>query len=71
MGNYNFFSTVGLCGHVEVGDENMFYIKSTVIPHVTIGNRNTIQAGMIVDKNVADDTTVFHRFKEKVISIPK
>jgi len=71
VGDFNFFSTVGLCGHVKVGDENVFNIKSTVIPHVNIGNRNLIQAGMIVDKDVADDSTVFHRFKEKVIAIPQ
>ena len=71
VGNFNFFSTVGLCGHVVVGNENIFNIKSTVIPHINIGNKNLIQAGMIVDKNIEDDTTVFHRFKEKVIAIPK
>jgi len=71
IGNFNFFSTVGLCGHVAVGNENTFNIKSTVIPHLKVGNRNKIQAGMIVDKDVIDDTTVFHRFKEKVIAIPK
>jgi len=71
VGDFNFFSTVGLCGHVVVGNENTFNIKATVIPHISLGNRNVIQAGMIVDKNVGDDTTVFHRFKEKVIAIPQ
>jgi sugar O-acyltransferase (sialic acid O-acetyltransferase NeuD family) len=71
VGDYNFLSTTGLCGYVKVGNENTFNIKTTVIPNIKIGNRNQIQAGMIVDKNVDDDTTVFHRFKEKVIAIPK
>jgi sugar O-acyltransferase (sialic acid O-acetyltransferase NeuD family) len=71
IGDYNFFSTTGLCGHVEVGDENTFNIRSTVIPHIKIGNRNIIQAGMIVDRDINNDTTVFHRFKEKIIAIPK
>jgi len=71
IGDFNFFSTAGLCGHVEVGDENTFNIKSTIIPHIKIGNRNLIQAGMIVDKDISNDTTVFHRFKEKVFAIPK
>jgi sugar O-acyltransferase (sialic acid O-acetyltransferase NeuD family) len=71
VGDFNFFSTVGLCGHVEVGNENTFNVRATVIPHVKIGNKNLIQAGMIVDKNVDDDATIFHRFKEKVIAIPK
>ena len=71
IGGYNSFSTAGLCGHVEVGDENTFNIRSTVIPHIKIGSRNLIQAGMIVDKDINNDTTVFHHFKEKVIAIPK
>ncbi len=71
VGDNNAFSTALLCGHVTVGNDNTFGIRGTVVPHVTIGNRNMIQAGMIVDKDVADDSTVFHRFKEKVIAIPK
>lgn len=71
IGNLNFLSTTGLAGKVEVGDNNFFGIRSTVIPSVKIGSGNTIQAGMVVDKDVADDTTVFHRFKEKVMILPK
>jgi sugar O-acyltransferase (sialic acid O-acetyltransferase NeuD family) len=71
IGSMNFFSTTGLAGKVEVGDNNFFGIRSTVIPSVNIGSGNTIQAGMVVDKDVADHTTVFHRFKEKVMILPK
>lgn len=71
IGSNNFFSTAGISGRVSVGDNNFFGIRSTVIPHVAIGSGNTIQAGMMVDKNVDDDTTVFYRFKEKVMAIPK
>lgn len=70
VGNCNFFATSLLCGHTKVGDDNYFSIRSTTIPDVVIGNRNTIQAGMILDKNIGDDTTVFYRFKEKVLAIP-
>lgn len=70
VGCYNFFATSLLCGHTVVGDSNYFGIRSTTIPDVVIGNRNTIQAGMIVDKNLENDTTVFHRFKEKVMIMP-
>jgi sugar O-acyltransferase (sialic acid O-acetyltransferase NeuD family) len=71
VGNFNFLSTAGLAGRIEIGNENFFGIRSTVLPDIKIGNRNTIQAGMIVDRNIGDDTTVFHRFKEKVIAIPE
>jgi sugar O-acyltransferase (sialic acid O-acetyltransferase NeuD family) len=66
IGNFNFFSTAGLSGATCVGDLNFFGIRSTVLPRVSIGNRNTIQAGMVVDKNLADDTTIFYKYKEKI-----
>jgi len=69
VGDNNFFSTAGLSGNVKVGDGNFFGIRSTVLPNLTIGNRNTIQAGMTVDKPILNDSLIFHRFKEKVISI--
>jgi acetyltransferase-like isoleucine patch superfamily enzyme len=69
VGNSNFLSTAGLSGNVKIGNNNYFGIRSTVLPGVSIGNQNTIQAGMIVDKDVLDNSVVFHRFKEKVIAI--
>lgn len=71
VGDYNFFATSLLCGHNCVGDDNYFGIRATTVPDVVVGNRNTIQAGMILDKNLEDNATVFHRFKEKIIAIPK
>lgn len=71
IGNGNFFSTAGIAGRVLIGDYNFFGIRSTVIPHVTIGNKNLIQSGMVVDKSIKDETTVFYRYKESIIAIPK
>ena len=71
VGDNNFFSVAGVAGSVKVGNNNYFGIRSFAIPDVEIGNNNVIQAGMTVDKNVKDDTTVFYRFKEKVLAIPK
>ena len=71
VGDNNFLSVAGLAGTVKVGNNNYFGLRSTVIPGVEVGNNNVIQAGMIIDKNVKDDTTVFYRFKEKVMAIPK
>ncbi len=69
VGNNNLFSTAGISGNVNVGDNNFFGIRATVLPNISIGDRNIIQAGMIVDKEVGNDSTVFHRFREKVIAI--
>ena len=71
VGNGNFFSKAGIAGHVKIGSNNYFGIGSVVIPHTVIGDNNLIQAGMTIDRSVKDDTTVFYRFKEKVMAIPK
>ncbi|MDB9783091.1 hypothetical protein [uncultured Winogradskyella sp.] len=71
VGNNNFFSIAGLAGNVKVGNNNFFGIRSTVIPGISIGHKNIIQAGMVIDKNIEDETTVFFRYKEKVLAIPK
>ena len=71
VGNNNFFSTAGIAGTVTIGNDNYFGIRSTVIPHIKIGNNNVIQAGMVVNKSIKDNTTVFYRYKEQVLAIPK
>lgn len=68
MGNYNFIGPqVVFSGFTKIGNDNMFGVNAATIPGMAIGNRNTIAAGMIVDKHIEDDSTIFHRFKEKVI----
>lgn len=71
LGTNNVFSTVIVCGRVHIGNNNTFYIRSTVQPDLTIGNNNTIAAGMIVDTDLQDDSTVFYKYKERIIAIPK
>lgn len=71
VGDNNIFTASLITGHVKLQDDNYFGARSTVIPRLSMGSRNTIQAGMIVDKNIADDTTVFHRFKEKIMAVSK
>lgn len=72
VGDFNFISpNVCLSGFTVVGNENLFGINCATIPGITIGNRNKITAGMIIDQNVGDDTVVFYRFKERIIAIPK
>lgn len=71
IGNGNFFSTSGIAGRIKIGDNNFFGIRSTVIPYVTIGNNNIIQAGMVVDKSIEDNSTIFYRYKQQVVAIPK
>ncbi|MEO7044419.1 MAG: hypothetical protein ABI091_03880 [Ferruginibacter sp.] len=69
IGNNNFFATSGISGRVRIGDQNFFGIRSTVLPDISIGDRNSIQAGMVVDRNVGNECTIFHRFREKIIAV--
>jgi sugar O-acyltransferase (sialic acid O-acetyltransferase NeuD family) len=72
IGSNNIISpNVSFSGDTLVGDDNLFGVNSATIPGLSIGNRNKIEAGMIVSKDILDDTIVFHRFKEKVIAVPK
>ena len=72
VGDFNFISpNVCFSGGTSVGDHNLFGINSATIPGIKVGNRNKIMAGMVLDKNVGDDETVFYRHKEKVIAIPR
>ena len=72
IGDYNFISpNVCFSGFTKVGNENLFGINCSTIPNISVGNRNKIAAGMVLDKNVGDDSVVFYRFKEKVIAVPK
>jgi sugar O-acyltransferase (sialic acid O-acetyltransferase NeuD family) len=72
VGEHNFITpNVCFSGFTKIGNENLFGINSATIPGIVVGNRNKIAAGMVLDKNIEDDSVVFHRFKEKVIAIPK
>ncbi len=72
LGKFNFVSpNVCFSGFTKIGDENLFGINSATIPHIEIGDRNKIAAGMVMDKNIKNDSVVFYRHKERVIAIPK
>nr|WP_315217636.1 hypothetical protein [uncultured Flavobacterium sp.] len=71
IGNSNFFSTTGISANVKIGSNNFFGIRSIVTPYIKIGSSNIFQAGMVVEKNVDDDSTLFYKYKEQVIAIPK
>lgn len=62
---------VGFSGGTKVGDDNFFSLNSATIPNVVIGSRNVIAPNMVIEKIIKDDTTVFYRFKEKILFQPK
>ena len=70
IGKYNFITpNVCFSGYTKIGNENMFGINSATIPNIEVGSNNKIAAGMVLDKNIKDNTTVFYRFKEKIIAV--
>lgn len=72
IGDFNFICpNVCMSGFTKVGDENLFGINSATVPGVKIGNRNKIAAGMIIDLDVENETTVFYRYKEKILAVPR
>jgi sugar O-acyltransferase (sialic acid O-acetyltransferase NeuD family) len=64
VGNNNFLATTSLCGHVTIGDDNYFGIRATVLPYVSAGCRNIVQAGFLLDKDISDGNVVFQRLKK-------
>lgn len=72
VGENNIISSFsGLAGHVKVQDNNFLALHSSILPKLTVGSNNVVQAGMVVDRSVNDDEVIFHRFREKIIAIPK
>lgn len=72
IGDYNFISpNVCFSGFSKVGNENLFGINCSTIPGISVGNRNKIAAGMVLDQNLGNDSVVFYRYKEKVIAVPR
>ena len=57
---------VGFSGSTSVGNNNFFSLNSTTIPKIKIGNNNIIAPNMTIEKDINDNLTIFHRFKEKV-----
>ncbi|OYQ43942.1 acetyltransferase [Flavobacterium aurantiibacter] len=67
IGNYNFLSPqVVTGGFSKMGDENFLGTNAAVLPRVILGSNNVVSAGMIVEKSVEDNQTIFHRFKERI-----
>jgi len=72
VGRFNVISpNVCFSGFTKIGDGNLFGINSCTIIGISIGNGNKIAAGMVLDKDIIDNTVVFYRFKERIIALPK
>lgn len=72
LGNRNIFSpNVNITGYCTIGNENFFSLSTGLTPNIKIGNNNKIQAGIIVNKDVENDSIVFSLNQIKTIPIYK
>jgi sugar O-acyltransferase (sialic acid O-acetyltransferase NeuD family) len=62
---------VTISGYNKIGDNNLFGSNVSSFPGLVIGSSNVISAGIILDKNVPDRSTIYYRYKEKVFVLPK
>ncbi len=69
--NNVFCPNIGLSGNTRIGNNNFFSLNVATIPNVMVGDNNVIAPNMVIEKNIASDTTFFQRFKETVLVIPK
>ena len=67
VGNHNIFSATIVCGHCTIGDRNFFGIRSTVVPHITIGDDSAVHAGVTVDENIGSNQLMTCNKRDRVI----
>lgn len=72
IGDNNIFCpNVGMSGNTKIGNSNFFSLNVATIPSVTIGDNNVIAPNMVIEKSVKSDSTLFYRYKEVVLAVPK
>lgn len=72
VGSYNVLSpNVHVTGYVQIGDCNLFGVSSGTKPAIKIGDHNKIQAGLIVDRNIKNNSIVFEMNKIKTMELYK
>lgn len=67
VGNHNIFSATIVCGHCNIGDRNFFGIRSSVIPHISIGDDSAVHAGVTVDVRIGSNELMTCNNADRVI----
>lgn len=72
IGNLNVFSpNIQVTGYCNVGNRNLFGLSSGLKPGISLGDNNKIQPGLIVDKNINNNSLVFKIEKIKIMELYK
>jgi len=68
IGDFNFISPqAAISGFTTIGNGNLIGTNACTIPGIKIGDNNKITAGMVITKNIKNDSTIIFRHKEKLI----
>jgi len=67
VGDHNILSATIVCGHCTIGNRNFFGIRSTLIPHITIGDDSAVHAGVTVDENIGSNELMTCNNSDRVI----
>ncbi len=67
VGNHNILSATIVCGHCTIGDRNFFGIRSSVVPHIKIGNDSAVHAGVTVDVNIGSNELLTCNNTDRII----
>ena len=72
VGNLNVFSpNIQITGYCKIGNKNLFGLSSGLKPSISLGDNNKVQPGLIVDRNISDNSLVFKIEKIKVMELYK
>ncbi len=72
VGDRNVFSpNVQVTGYTKIGSNNFFGVSTGTMPSIVIGNNNKVQAGLLVTKNIENNSIVFSIQKIKTMEMYK
>lgn len=72
IGDGNVFSpNVQVTGYTKIGSNNFFGVSTGTMPSIVIGNNNKVQAGLLVTKNIENNSIVFSIQKIKTMEMYK
>jgi UDP-3-O-[3-hydroxymyristoyl] glucosamine N-acyltransferase len=67
VGDHNIFSATIVCGHCNIGDRNFFGIRTSLVPHIKVGNDSAVHAGVTVDVNIRNNELLTCNNSDRVL----
>lgn len=67
VGDHNIFSATIVCGHCTIGNRNFFGIRTSLVPHIEVGDDSAVHAGVTVDENIGSNQLMTCNNRDRVI----